>query len=60
SPDAVAAAIARLLADAQLRARLGANLRAKVEREYSAHVLTRRWEALFDEVIAEAHAPAAL
>ncbi len=33
---------------------LGANLRAKVEREYSATVVTRQWEALFDEVILEA------
>ena len=54
SPDAVAAAMTRLLDDPALRRRLGGALRAKVEREYSAEAVTRRWEALFDEVIAEA------
>jgi glycosyltransferase involved in cell wall biosynthesis len=52
-PAAVAAAIERLIDDPNLRRRLGRNLRRKVEREYSAAVLTRQWEALFDEVIAE-------
>ncbi len=53
-PAAVAVALARLLADPALRTRLGRGLRDKVEREYSAAIVTRRWEALFDEVIEEA------
>ena len=53
SPPAVAATIERLIGDPPLRRRLGENLRCKVEREYSAAAVTRRWEALFDEVIAE-------
>ena len=52
-PPAVAARLQQLLEDPGLRARLGRNLRQKVEREYSAEVLSRRWEALFDEVIAD-------
>ncbi len=52
-PQAVAAALARLLTDLPLRQRLGNALRQKVEQEYSAASVTRRWEALFDEVIAE-------
>ena len=54
SPEAVAAAMTRLLDDPALRGRLGSALRAKVEREYSAAAVARRWEALFDEVIGEA------
>ncbi len=53
SPPAVAAALERLIADPQLRQRLGSALRQKVEREYSATVVASCWEALFDEVIAE-------
>jgi len=53
SPGAVAAALARLIADPGLRHRLGETLRRKVEREYSAAVVTRRWEALFQEVVGE-------
>jgi glycosyltransferase involved in cell wall biosynthesis len=53
APPAVAAALTRLIENPTLRTRLGANLRAKVEREYSAAVIARRWEALFDAVIAE-------
>ncbi len=53
SPRAVAAALERLIADPQLGRRLGQALRKKVEREYSAEVVTRQWEQLFDEVIAE-------
>ncbi|MBA2449372.1 MAG: glycosyltransferase family 4 protein [Chloroflexi bacterium] len=52
-PEAVAAALDRLIGDADLRRRLGDTLRRKVEQEYSAAVVTRRWQALFDEVIAE-------
>ncbi len=54
SPQAVAAALGRLMEDPTLRRRLGENLRRKVEREYGVAVVVRQWEALFDEVIAEA------
>ena len=53
SPDAVAAALGRLIADHGLRRRLGQSLRRKVEREYSAAVVARRWETLLDETIME-------
>lgn len=52
-PPAVAAALLRLLGDPALAARLGAGLRAKVEREYAAEVVARRWAALLREVAAE-------
>ncbi|MBF6612569.1 MAG: glycosyltransferase family 4 protein [Chloroflexi bacterium] len=54
SPEAVASAINRLIDEPGLRHKLGAKLRLKVEREYSAAVVARRWEALFDEIVAEA------
>lgn len=50
-PAAVAGALARLIGDPDLRRRLGRGLRRKVEREYAAAAVTRRWEALFDEVL---------
>ena len=53
-PPAVAAAVERLITNPALRGRLGANLRRKVEREYSAAVVVPRWEALFEEVWTEA------
>jgi polysaccharide biosynthesis protein PelF len=53
SPAVLAAALDRLLADPGLRRRLGSALRRTVEREYCAAVVARRWEMLFDEVIAE-------
>ena len=54
SPAAVAAALGRLIGDPGLRRRLGGSLRRKVERDYSAAVVARRWEALFDDLIKEA------
>lgn len=54
SPSAVASAICRLIREPELRKRLGKNLRRKVESEYSAEVVARRWEDLFDEVLTEA------
>ena len=54
SPDAVADMLCLLLEDPALRRGLGSALRAKVEREYSAQAVVRRWESLFDEVIEEA------
>jgi glycosyltransferase involved in cell wall biosynthesis len=53
NPAAVAAVLASLLDNPDLRQQLGDGLRRRVEREYSAKVVVRRWEALFDEVIAE-------
>jgi glycosyltransferase involved in cell wall biosynthesis len=52
-PSAVADMLDRLIATPELRAALGQELRGKVEREYAAEVVVPRWEALFDEVLAE-------
>jgi glycosyltransferase involved in cell wall biosynthesis len=52
-PEAVAASLSRLIDSPTLRQKLGSNLRRKVEREYSAGVVTRQWEALFAEVTSE-------
>ena len=59
-PRAVAAELERLIRNPSLRRRLGGNLRRKVEREYGAAAVARRWEELFDEVVAEANAPSAV
>ncbi|HXH70424.1 MAG TPA: glycosyltransferase family 4 protein [Pyrinomonadaceae bacterium] len=53
SPPDVADAIKSLLENAALRRRLGANLRRKVEREYSAKIVARQWETLFEKIFAE-------
>jgi len=58
SPPAVAAALRRLLDDPALGRRLGEALRAKVRAEYSVEALVPRWEALFEEVLAEHRRPA--
>ncbi len=52
-PAAVAGAMLRLLRDEALRRRLGAALRAKVERDYAVAALVPQWQALFDDVLAE-------
>ncbi len=52
-PPAVAAAIARLLDDVALRARLGSALREKVDADYAVGAVVPRWEALFAEVLAD-------
>jgi polysaccharide biosynthesis protein PelF len=52
-PDAVAAAMAELASDPDLRARLGTALRVDVETRFSAEVVVRRWEALFEELVPE-------
>ncbi len=54
SPQSTAQAILSLIRQPALRARLGGALKEKVEHEYSAERLARRWEQLFDEVIGEA------
>jgi len=51
APEAVAAAMEQLILQPGLRVTLGSNLRRKVEREYSASVVARRWEALFTEIL---------
>ncbi len=53
SPAAVAAATQRLIGDAGLRSRLGAELQAKVAAEYSVQAVVPQWRRLFAEVIAE-------
>lgn len=53
-PEAVAAALLRLIDDPALRRRLGEELRAKVERDYAVEAVAPRWEALFEAVITEA------
>ena len=52
-PDAVVAAMTRLIRDPALRARLGQGLRAHVRETRAAAVLLPRWEALIGEVLAE-------
>jgi polysaccharide biosynthesis protein PelF len=59
APQAVAAAMLRLLDDKALRERLGAALRAHVEREYAVAAVLPQWERLFGEVLAESRGPAA-
>lgn len=53
SPTVVAATLTHLIDTPADRARLGIALRATVEHHYSAAAVTRQWEALFDEVVAE-------
>lgn len=53
-PEAVAAALARLIVEPPLRRRLGNALRAKVEREYGAATVIPQWQSLFDATIAAA------
>ncbi|HEY0178231.1 MAG TPA: glycosyltransferase [Dokdonella sp.] len=54
--DALAAALARLAGDANLRARLGAAARAEVERDYALDELARRTAAVYERAIAAARA----
>lgn len=53
SPAAVAAAIGQCIENPALREQLGSNLRAKVEQVFSAQVVVRQWEDLFEQVITE-------
>ncbi|UFN48736.1 glycosyltransferase [Roseomonas sp. OT10] len=57
-PPAVADALLRLLDDPALGRRLGGALRAKVRAAYAVRALVPRWEALFEEVLAERRRPA--
>jgi glycosyltransferase involved in cell wall biosynthesis len=53
APGVVAAAIVQLLGDRALRRKLGQNLHATVERDYSTEILIPRWQALFEEFAAK-------
>ena len=53
APATVARAIEELILNPRLRGYLGQNLRRKVEREYCAAVVTKQWEGLFEEVLAD-------
>jgi glycosyltransferase involved in cell wall biosynthesis len=53
SPPDVADALKSLFENAALRRRLGANLHRKVEREYSAEIVARQWETLFEKIFTE-------
>ena len=50
APDAVAAAVLRLIGDPALRRRLGSALHAKVCAEYAVEAVVPQWERLFDAV----------
>jgi glycosyltransferase involved in cell wall biosynthesis len=49
---ALAAAMAKLAGDAELKKRLGANARALVERKFSAEAIGRETVAVYDRLIA--------
>jgi len=50
APDALAAAIARLIGDAPLRARLASSGRDAVERAHSASAMYRQYRAIYERV----------
>ncbi|WP_131114881.1 glycosyltransferase family 4 protein [Lichenihabitans psoromatis] len=56
-PEAVAAAMLRLVDDDAMRRSLGDRLRAKVERDYAVAAVVPQWRALFDDVLAERAPP---
>ena len=58
APQAVAAAIVRLLDDPALRRRLGDALQTKVRADYAVEAVVPQWERLFDAVRHTAPAPA--
>lgn len=51
-PEAVAAALARLVDDPALRRSLGTRLRETVERRFSVDVVIQQWRALLEDVVA--------
>lgn len=55
-PDALAQRILRLIDDPALRRRLGEALEAKVRRDYAVGAVVPQWEALLEDVVAEAQA----
>ena len=50
-PEALAAALGRLLGDPQLRARLGDAARRRVEQEFSAEGMVTRVMQVYEEVL---------
>ena len=58
-PRALAAALERLLNDRALRDRLGAAARARAHAEFDVRVMGDRIAAIYDEVLASRHVPAA-
>lgn len=58
--DALAQRLAHIVADAELRTRLGASARACVECDYTLEGLVVRTEALFERVISPRAAPASI
>jgi glycosyltransferase involved in cell wall biosynthesis len=55
-PEALADRLEQLIADPSLRARMGAAGRRLVRKTYTKEAMIRRYEALFDEIVAR-HAP---
>jgi glycosyltransferase involved in cell wall biosynthesis len=53
SVQAMADRVDQLLADPALAARMGAAARRKIETEFRPEVITEKWRALLDEVVAE-------
>jgi glycosyltransferase involved in cell wall biosynthesis len=51
-PVALAGALRRVLGDAELRAELGRQARARIEREFTAEAMTRKVVAVYDELLA--------
>jgi len=51
SPERLAAALEPLVADADLRARMGASGRERYEREFTVETWARRTRALYDRVL---------
>ena len=49
-PEALAAALERLLADGELRARFGRSARARAELQFTSSALARNFEALYEEI----------
>lgn len=54
-PAALAAAIARLLSSPELRARMGAAARVRVEHLFDARVMASRYEDLYTGLLADGH-----
>jgi glycosyltransferase involved in cell wall biosynthesis len=50
-PAALAGALRRVLGDAELRAELGRQARARVERDFTAEAMTRKVVAVYDELL---------
>jgi len=58
-PEALAAGIARLMADPALRERLGRAARQRIETEFSTEAVAARWEAYYETLLANSGSPRA-